>query len=285
MKNGKSKAVLPTKVENKNHLEVTGLYAVLRGFRHPDCIFRGEYHASWELVYVIKGHMEASADDRVYELKSGDMILHKPMEFHTLKTLGKSSAEILIITFSMDGGLSHELKNKVFHPAGSALSALKMLMETLDKNGSKESLLDSVDYLVVLGAALPKQLVFTQLEAFLLMLLYTESATLPTVKNEASELYSKIVEILEENVYGWIPISEIARKCNRSESTIKSCFKNYTGCGIHKYLLKIKMRTAIKLLHSGMSVGQVSEALGFEDANYFSTVFKREIGSNATSYK
>lgn len=285
MKKDITKAILPQKVENKNLLEVNGLYAILRGLRHPDFDFKGEYHASWEMVYVINGHIGVSADDRVYELKSGDMILHKPMEFHTLKTLGKTSAEILIITFSMDGGLSHELKNKVFHPVGSALSALKMLMNTLEKNGSMESFYDSVDYLVVLGKALPKQLVFTQLEAFLLMLLYTENTTLPTVKNEASELYSKIVEILEENVYGWIPISEIARKCNRSETTVKNCFKNYTGCGIHKYLLKIKMRTAIKLLHSGMSVGQVSEALGFEDANYFSTVFKREIGSNATSYK
>ena len=261
------------------------MYAVLRGFRHPDFVFRGEYHASWEMLYVIEGDMEVSADDRVYELKSGDMILHKPMEFHTLKTLGNTSAEVLIITFSLDGGLCYKLKNSVFHPSGSALKALEMLMETLDKNGSMKSLLDSVDYLVVLCKDLPKQLVFSQFETFLLFLLYSDNKALPTVKSEASELYSKIVEILEENVYGWITISEIAEKCNRSESTVKNCFTNYTGCGIHKYLLKIKMRTAIKLLHEGMSVGQVSEALGFTDANYFSTVFKREIGSNATSYK
>lgn len=285
MKKDNKKVTFLQKVENKNHLEVTGFHAILRGFRHPNFNFRGEYHASWEMVYVIEGRMEASGDDRVYELKSGDMILHKPMEFHTLKTLGNTSAEILIITFSLEGGLSYKLKNSVFHPSGNALNALQMLNETLNKNGSVKSTYDSVDYLYVLNKDLPKQLVFSQLETFLLTLLYSENKVLPTIKNEASELYGKIVEILEENVYGWITISEIAEKCKRSESTVKNCFKNYAGCGIHKYLLKIKMRTAIKLLHEGMSVGQVSETLGFTDANYFSAVFKREIGSNATSYK
>ena len=272
-------------VENRHQLEVNGLFAVLLGYRHRDFSFKGEYHASWEMVYVLEGKMEASADDRVYELKAGDLILHKPMEYHSLRTLGDSSAKVLIITFSLDGGLSHELKNAVFHPMGNSLNQLRLLMDSLEKNGSLQSFLDSRDYLVCLTKELPKQLIFSQFESFLLMLIYSEKGSMPIVKNESSVLYGKIVEILEENIYGWITIDEISAICRLSSSTIKRCFTNYTGCGIHKYLLKIKMRAAIQMLHEGMSINQVSESLGFGDANYFSTVFKREIGRTASSYK
>lgn len=285
MKKGIQKVNLPQIVENKHQLEVNGLYAVLLGYRHKGFNFKGEYHASWELVYVLEGSMEASADDRIYRLDAGDLILHKPMEYHSLRTLGETSAKVFIITFSLDGVLSHELKNAVFHPSGGSLKHLELLMETLEKNGSMQSLLDSRDYLVSLTKDVPKQLVFRQLEAFLLMLIYTEKGSQPTVRNESAQLYGKIVEILEENIYGWVTIDEISEKCGLSSSTIKKCFTGYTGCGIHKYLLKIKMRAAIKMLHQGMSINQVSEALGFGDANYFSTVFKREIGSTASSYK
>ncbi len=285
MKKGIKKAVLPQVVENKHQLEVNGLYAILIGYRQPGFNFSGEYHASWEMVYVLEGNVEVSADDRIYKLCCGDLILHKPMEYHTIRTLGEKPAKIMIITFALDGGLSHELKNAVFHPSGNALQHLNLLMDTLEANGSMQSSLDSRDYLVSLTKDAPKQLVFRQLEAFLLMLIYSEKGVEATVKNESAELYGRIVEILEENIYGSITIDEIAAKCNLSASTIKKCFSTYTGCGIHKYMLKIKMRAAIKMLHDGMTVNQVSDALGFGDANYFSTVFKREVGRKASSYK
>lgn len=278
------KAPLPKEVPNHNLLEVTSLYAILRGFRHPNFNFKGEYHASWELVYIIDGHMGVSADGRVYELQSGDLILHKPMEFHTLKTLGDKSAEVFIMTFSLNGELAYNLNNLVMHPTGSAAQALQMLMETLEAHGSRKSALDSVDYLVILGKGLANQLVFSQLESFLLLLLFTAYPAMPTVKNHSTNLYQQIVDILEENKYGHITIEEVAKQCQRSTSSVKNHFKTYTGCSIHKYYLKIKMRTAIELLGEGMSVGQVSETLGFEDPNYFSTAFKREISRNATFY-
>jgi quercetin dioxygenase-like cupin family protein len=49
-----------------------------------DYIYEGEAHDFWEFVYVDKGELENMADDKGFKLKQGEMIFHKPNEFHNL---------------------------------------------------------------------------------------------------------------------------------------------------------------------------------------------------------
>ena len=46
--------------------------------------FVGEMHNFWELVYVTEGSLFVSEDNRIYKLNEGDIIFHKPMEFHKI---------------------------------------------------------------------------------------------------------------------------------------------------------------------------------------------------------
>ena len=54
-----------------------------------DFVFTGEKHNFWEFVYVDKGEINVTADERVFRLEHGEMIFHKPNEFHTLSANGK----------------------------------------------------------------------------------------------------------------------------------------------------------------------------------------------------
>ena len=47
-------------------------------------VFEGEKHDFWELLYVDKGEVEVMADSTGYRLRQGDMIFHKPDEFHNV---------------------------------------------------------------------------------------------------------------------------------------------------------------------------------------------------------
>ena len=80
-------------------------------------------------------------------------------------------------------------------------------------------------------------------------------------------------------------LEDVAKLCGVSTATVKNCFSGYAGCGIHKYLLKIKMRNASELLKDGKTVSEVSDILGFSNPNYFSYVFKRETGKTASSFR
>ena len=64
-----------------------------------DYVFTGESHNFWELVYVDKGEIEVMADTVGYKLKQGEMIFHKPNEFHNVWANGTIAPNLVIISF------------------------------------------------------------------------------------------------------------------------------------------------------------------------------------------
>ena len=78
---------------------------------------------------------------------------------------------------------------------------------------------------------------------------------------------------------------EIARLAHMSLSKLKKIFTNYAGMGVSRYFTEMKMRRAAELLRAGARVGEAAAALGYNDQNYFSTVFHRVMGVPPGKYK
>ena len=64
-----------------------------------DYVFEGEKHDFWELLYVDKGEVEVMADDTGYCLKQGEMIFHKPGEFHNVFANGLVAPNLVVVAF------------------------------------------------------------------------------------------------------------------------------------------------------------------------------------------
>ena len=54
--------------------------------------------------------------------------------------------------------------------------------------------------------------------------------------------------------------------------------------GVTSYFTNIKIRRAMTYLKEGKSVKETAVLLGFDDQNYFSTVFRRIVGQSPTEY-
>ena len=67
-------------------------------------------------------------------------------------------------------------------------------------------------------------------------------------------------------------------------STLERIFDKYAGISVHKYLLKLKINVAKKLLQDGGQVSVVAENLGFASQSYFSKAFKRETGFTPSDF-
>ena len=79
--------------------------------------YTGEKHDFWELVYVDKGELEVAADYEGYKLKEGDIIFHKPNEFHNLWANGISAPNVLVISFVCHSPMMSFFENKIMiHP-------------------------------------------------------------------------------------------------------------------------------------------------------------------------
>ena len=63
-------------------------------------VFRGESHPFWEMVYVGDGAVDIGADERKIMLTQGDVIFHKPGEFHTIWANYAHAPSSVVITFA-----------------------------------------------------------------------------------------------------------------------------------------------------------------------------------------
>ena len=77
-----------------------------------DFSYGGEKHAGWEFVFVEGGKVRAGADNATYILKRGEMVCHKPNEFHTIRPAEKNTS-VIILCFESDNGYMEYFNNKI----------------------------------------------------------------------------------------------------------------------------------------------------------------------------
>jgi two-component system response regulator YesN len=91
---------------------------------------------------------------------------------------------------------------------------------------------------------------------------------------------------LHSNFSKKVTLNDIGKLTFFSPNYCENIFKRETGRSVIDYLLEIRMEEAKKLLAEGvLSLGDVSETVGFEDYNYFSRVFKKRTGYTPSEYK
>ncbi len=97
----------------------------------------------------------------------------------------------------------------------------------------------------------------------------------PNLPNRMSEALNYI----HVNAYSEIDLNRAAAICFLSRDRFNHVFKETTGYPPNVYLTKLRVERAKQLLRDeGMSVRECAESVGFDDANYFCRVFKKETG-------
>lgn len=282
---------MPYNIPVEPVLHITSLNNCLSiHFSHP-YHFPGEFHPFWEMMYALDDLFQVSSNGKVYTMKKGDVIFHKPMEFHRLWSVQQKDVHAFIVGFCAEGPLLSQLEGGAFELSENQQQQLESLFQyTLHhfpppKQGHLE------DYFLPVTKARGIQSVQLQTftNSFQLFLLSIAQDSEPlTVKEIAdtgdSRIYQATVQLLTEHVHQWITVSDIAQHLHCSQSRIKRSFAKFSDIGVHKFLLKLKTAEAIALLQKGHSCSEVSRLLSFANQNYFSTVFKRETGFPPTHY-
>jgi len=106
------------------------------------------------------------------------------------------------------------------------------------------------------------------------------------VKRAESEEISQVMRYLDANVGRLVSIGEMAELIYRSPDYLIKHFRAETGMTPYRYLMKRKMQVAEKLLRdTALPVGEVAAQLGYDDAHYFSGLFKKERGVSPLKYR
>ena len=94
------------------------------------------------------------------------------------------------------------------------------------------------------------------------------------------------IEFIQCNYKSSIAVSELAAICHIGESQLRRIFMNEIGMSPMKYKNKLLLEEACRLLNNGaLSIGEISEILGFCDIYAFSHFFLKHKGLSPTAYK
>lgn len=94
----------------------------------------------------------------------------------------------------------------------------------------------------------------------------------------------KAVDYIRKNYGKPIDMAEVSNYVSMNYSMFSATFKDYTGENFSSYLRKLRIEKSKKLLqNTDMSINEISQRVGFEDARRFAKVFKEETGLTPTA--
>lgn len=101
-----------------------------------------------------------------------------------------------------------------------------------------------------------------------------------------SSLLSHAIVYIRKNYTCDLHTQTIADYCHCSTSTLSHIFKKQIGKSIPAYVRELRIENAQRLLlNTQLSVGQISDALGFCNSNYFCSMFKAETDLSPSEFR
>lgn len=121
---------------------------------------------------------------------------------------------------------------------------------------------------------------------YLFLAYLMEHSTAPTGEGEPSGGYLRYaLDFVAGNYSRNISVEDIAKSAGISRSGLYRAFMKHMGVSPVRYLANFRVEQACSLLRrSDLSVESVACSVGFEDALYFSRVFKAHMGASPRKY-
>ncbi|MBQ2713286.1 MAG: helix-turn-helix domain-containing protein [Clostridia bacterium] len=248
--------------------------------------FPGESHNFWELVYVDRGSVLCSRNrDEEFPLQKGQLLFHKPNEFHTIRTDGESMANVLVLSFYCRSEAMRFFDDRIFLPDRKQTALLSDIITEAENTFDLPTFAPELTTLPlkqepVLGGL---QMIKLNLEKLLILLLRNGEERRQVYHLHSAEpqdgLAQSVMHYLDENLYGKITLSDICRQCNYGKTTLCTVFKRHTGQSVFQYLSIRKVEEAKRLIRKGdVPYKRIAEMLGYDSYSYFVKVFRDATG-------
>lgn len=252
-----------------------------------DFSFPGESHDFWELVCVDRGEIDALAGDRRLTLKKGNILFHKPNEFHNVLTNGKVSPSLVVIGFECHSPAIKSFEDQLMSVQDTEKELLaQIIVEArntfsgrLDDPYQEELIFNSEP--LTFGSA---QLISHYLEQLMIHLyrryfsysLPVRSSRFLAEASSGNDTYNRIVRYMEEHLGERMTIDRICRDNLVGRSQLQKLFRDAKGCGVIEFFSMMKIDTAKQMIRDNqLNFTQIADRLGYNSIHYFSRQFKQ----------
>lgn len=284
------------KQSNRKTINVSKIITILYLENSPEFYFSGEKHDFWEFEYIDKGNAVFTADGKDFSLKDGEIVFHKPNEFHKVKATEKSAPNLSIVSFACSSSAMRFFENKIFKLTGDE----KKILSSVLKEGLSvfEPLTSRPPIMGMRELPSPptgaRQLTFSLLEQFLITLLRREDqsirresrSVMPMSEKDYPPKIRAVIEYMNEHVTEKLTVKDFADAFSMSESALKKLFGSCLKRGVTDCFNEIKLNSAKLLVRENeMNLTEISNFLGFSSVHYFSRFFGKRTGMSPTQYR
>lgn len=252
-----------------------------------DFSFPGESHDFWELVCVDRGEIDALAGERRLTLKKGNILFHKPNEFHNVLTNGKVSPSLVVIGFVCHSPAIKSFEDQLMSVQDTEKELLaQIIVEArntfsgrLDDPYQEELIFNSEP--LTFGSA---QLISHYLEQLIIHLyrryfsysLPVRSSRFLAEASSGNDTYNRIVRYMEEHLGERMTIDRICRDNLVGRSQLQKLFRDTKGCGVIEFFSMMKIDTAKQMIRDNqLNFTQIADRLGYSSIHYFPRQFKQ----------
>lgn len=239
-------------------------------------------HDAVEFIYMIKGSVRITVDDREDRLSEGDLVMLRSRGVHSMRTeespinsyytlkirpklirnlSPKNLAGRIALRFSVFNENLKYIWRKEELEGSEMLRGYRELMEKCDRDGEYNdiSMLSSV-LTVVFGVLSDGEAVFDE------------------INSDANQIYESITYI-NENYAEDITAEQAAEKVNMSYSYFAKSFKAATGKTFTEYLNITRINEAEQMLiNTDLSVSEIATRCGYNNISYFISLYKKHKG-------
>ena len=274
----------------KNDIVVRKLYTV-HYFEYPNSFeFKGEKHDFWEFVYVDKGQVIATREDEKIPLKQGDIIFHKPNEWHKISTGANEASNVVIVSFECNSPAMKFFENKICCVGYMQKSIISKIISEY-KNAFSTPLNDiytsnleknenpTIGSEQLLGLHICELLI-----GFLRENILDTPQTLISA-NQQDEDIKMIIEYMAKSIDKTITLNDLVKYSGINRTSVINMFKKKFKTGAIEYFINMKIDKAKELLREGnCNVTQIAQLLGYSNIHYFSRQFKNYTGMSPIEY-
>lgn len=244
--------------------EITTYRVERRARTKPESMSSPHYHRHYEIYYLRKGKAKYFIDNITFDLNEGDMVLIPPYVIHRTAYIEDGQLDRLLITFTLDFVEKNE-EDALFKCFDRYL---------IKKADVYKNLLNSIEAESNSPDEFSDELIKNYITTLLIRLSRITEKSSFEVK--APSFIQQITEYITENYATEITLDELSKQFSVSKSHLSRQFKATTGFGLNEYITTVRVKNAERLiLTTDLSVTEIATTCGFNDSNYFSSVFKK----------
>ncbi len=240
-------------------------------------------HSFYEICYTFDGVGTFLCNNQRHDICAGDLFIARPGDYHEIVSSHHHPLGIYFWSYSLSIQSTQtdttELLNAYINSTDSVSRNVGTIPQVFHLLAD-EVMRHEAGYIQSITALTTKLLLETARSVTNISI----QTNLPS--DIQSTVAREIIQYLKDNYHQPILIRDIAAQVHMSERHVSRLFLQSTGKTIKTYLTDLRLKKACHLLlQSSDPVGEVAQQIGYPDARYFSTLFRKQYGRTPTLFR